>query len=551
MQTEECEMNDSRHELVKMRQDGLPIVSHFIDEMGVLSILQSGLGNDRHAKAIVTLVKNLLVKSTALYGIDEWAREFEPRFVDLPEVTDDTLGRALDKLFEIDRATLQTKIVLSALRKFTVSVEDVHVDSTSVAMFGEYKNQDKKAVQLKRGHSKDHRPDLKQIVYNLVVSSDNAFPVHFKTWDGNTTDDTTHIYTWRELRALFQRSDFIYVADSKLCTSNNMETIDKEKGRFITIMPRTRAEYLKFCEDVETSSVRWKELCEVPYSRKKNERDRIQTVEGIYQLREGFKVLWYRSSRKSARDEQSREERIAEAISRVELLCDEKRRGPKTSTGLLKSTERILSKYKVKQFINVKVETKEQEEFKQQKRGPRTEDGVYKRVVKKSHRVRVQLDHNAVNAAKAMDGIFPLVTNTNLDPKDVLKKYKYQPRLEKRHAMLKGPLEVAPVFLKKNTRIEAYFFVAFLAQLTASVIERELRVAMQKNNIESLPLLPENRGTTTPTHEQLMRVFEHRQYHQLYENKKLTRSFCEPLTEIQLKALTLLKIPMAHYKPDE
>ena len=71
-----------------------------------------------------------------------------------------------------------------------------------------------------------------------------------------------------------------------------------------------------------------------------------------------------------------------------------------------------------------------------------------------------------------MDGIFPLVTNTQLDACTVLKSYKYQPKLEKRHALLKSGLRVAPIFLKKNDRIEALMFVYFLAQLMCSLLER-------------------------------------------------------------------------------
>jgi hypothetical protein len=56
-------------------------------------------------------------------------------------------------------------------------------------MPGAYDGQNAKAVQLKRGHSKQHRPDLKQLVYSLCVTRDGAVPVHFKAYDGNQTDD--------------------------------------------------------------------------------------------------------------------------------------------------------------------------------------------------------------------------------------------------------------------------------------------------------------------------------------------------------------------------
>jgi len=92
------------------------------------------------------------------------------------------------------------------------------------------------------GHSKDHRPDLKQLVLILTVSSDGAVPLAHRVADGNTNDDTTHIDTWDGLVALTGRPDFLYVADSKLCTREQMSHIDRRGGRFVTVLPRTRKE---------------------------------------------------------------------------------------------------------------------------------------------------------------------------------------------------------------------------------------------------------------------------------------------------------------------
>jgi transposase len=82
-----------------------------------------------------------------------------------------------------------------------------------------------------------------------------------------------------------------------------------------------------------------------------------------------------------------------------------------------------------------------------------------------------------------MDGIFPLSTNADLDASAVLRAYKYQPTLEKRHALLKSGLQVAPIFLKKNQRIEALMFVYSLAQLVCALIEPQLRNTMRERGV--------------------------------------------------------------------
>ena len=92
------------------------------------------------------------------------------------------------------------------------------------------------------GHSKDHRPDLKQLVWILTVSADGSVPMAYRLADGNTSDDPTHIPTWDGLVKVLGRRDFLYVADSKLCSGTAMRHIDGQGGRFVTVLPRTRGE---------------------------------------------------------------------------------------------------------------------------------------------------------------------------------------------------------------------------------------------------------------------------------------------------------------------
>src|SRR5271169_5849712 len=139
-------------------------------------------------------------------------------------------------------------MVLAVMNGFDLKMEQIHNDTTSVMVRGAYNGQNAKAVQLKRGHSKERRPDLKQLVYSLCVTADGAVPVHFKAYDGNQTDDGIHLETWNRLRTLLQHPRFIYVADCKLCTEKNLRTIDAERGFFVTIVPKTRSEVATFSD---------------------------------------------------------------------------------------------------------------------------------------------------------------------------------------------------------------------------------------------------------------------------------------------------------------
>jgi transposase len=85
-------------------------------------------------------------------------------------------------------------------------------------------------------------PDLKQLLLILTMSADGNVPVAFRCTDGNASDSRTHIETWNALRSVAGRADFLYVADSKLRSRENMDYIDRAGGRFVTVLPRTRLE---------------------------------------------------------------------------------------------------------------------------------------------------------------------------------------------------------------------------------------------------------------------------------------------------------------------
>jgi hypothetical protein len=89
----------------------------------------------------------------------------------------------------------------------------------------------------------------------------------------------------------------------------------------------------------------------------------------------------------------------------------------------------------------------------------------------------------------------------------VLEAHKEQPKIEKRFEQTKTVHEIAPVFLKNEDRVEAFFFLYFIALLVQALIERELRNAMAERGIEELPLYPEERKCRRPTTEQVFRLF--------------------------------------------
>ena len=138
-----------------LRVGALPILNRFIERMGLEEELIAALKNPGYTDALLALVKNILVERNALYAVGEWAALYDGGLVAQGKIGDDKLGRALDRLFAADRATLQTRIVLAVMNGFDLKMEQIHNDTTSVMVRGAYDGQNAKAVQLKRGHSKE------------------------------------------------------------------------------------------------------------------------------------------------------------------------------------------------------------------------------------------------------------------------------------------------------------------------------------------------------------------------------------------------------------
>ena len=204
---------DDPFELDSIELGALPIVCSFLARMRVEDLLERHLGEPDArchldpALAIGLLVRNLCVSHRPLYRLGEWAAPFDPALLGLmPEqvaaLGDDQVGRALDRLFASDRATLLTELVLGVIAEFDVDCSQLHNDSTSITLHGAYRDADgyvsagKATVTPAHGHNKDHRPDLKQLLWILTVSADGALPLVHRLEDGNLTDDQTHIATW-------------------------------------------------------------------------------------------------------------------------------------------------------------------------------------------------------------------------------------------------------------------------------------------------------------------------------------------------------------------
>jgi transposase len=545
-----------------------PLVEPLIERLRLREFLQQAFSAPEPRiklaplDSALVLVRNFTLCRHPLYEVPEWVRGRVPTQLGLePEqvglINDDRLGRTLDKLFLADRRSIVTRLIVSMAKTFGLDLQRLHNDSTSITFSGVYsarppRKDGRRCVRITHGHNKDHRPDLKQLVWSLTVTRDGAVPVHYNVFDGNVTDDQTHIEIWKALREVVGGPDFVYVADAKLCTRENMGFIHGQGGRFITVLPRSRKEDARFKRSLLDHAPDWQLIWERPALRRTSDPpERFEAVEDPEPSAEGYRIVWYRSSEKWRRDERVRENAVHEARWALHRLAERVGRGKlKTREQVQQAVEKILEDSAARAWVQVELLPRERHTYKQGAPGRPGKNTHYVRQTIVVYQPVTTLDTQSIEASSATDGIFPLITNSpadQLSPLDLLTTYKYQAFVEKRHEQLKTAAEVVPVNYKTPERIEAFLFLYFTATILHALLERQVREAMRARGIRSIPLYPEERACRAPTADKLLGLFENLRRHRLFHNAQPVKTFWDELTDVQRLVLDLLGISTAAY----
>jgi transposase len=536
--------------------DVLPMIKYYIADLGLYKLFDKYVPNEKSfeiapAQVLCMMIMNIVVAAKPLYKIDEWCMEYlDGKAEDNKEAAkynDDRLGRCLDVLYQADRHGMMTEASISAIEVHELETERIHNDSTTISFAGAYDHQNPDAVKLTFGHNKDNRPDYKQIVYGLNITEDGHVPISYQAFDGNQADVTTHIPNWDNLREFLATEDFYYIADSKLCSVDNMHHIEVNGGTFITIMPKNRKEVSEFRERLQQGEeIEWQPAFSKEHSRKKGELITYKTY-AEERSWEGYSIVWVHSSSKEKQDNHTRERRVSKAEENLKNL----------ESGInqyylktRKQIEKAISTACKGAGDLICVEIIEEKTTQRVKNGPGRPgpNSKYKDRVDITYHLQWYRDEEAIKRASKTDGIFPLITNANAPAAEILQAYKKQPFLEKRFYTKKSTLEVAPVFLKKNERIEAMMFLYFIALMIVSLIERNIRKQMVEKQVESLPILPAGMITKTPTWKNIRYFFRHIHLALITKGERVLHSAVKGVTELHRLLLELLKVPPSVYQ---
>lgn len=496
--------------------DHLGIVAGLIDEIGIVRIINEKLGIDSREKiAAGIMVKAILINglgfvSRPLYLFNQF---FDDKAIEIllgenvesNHLNDDKIGRVMDNLYRHGLNNLFIEIVLSVIKKFKIDTKYSHLDATSFHLHGEYKNGEinkkeeeitrERPIFITKGYSRDHRPDLKQCVLDLITSSDGDIPLLMRAGDGNEADKAV----FGKILAEFKKQivfDSIMVCDSALYTQENLKLIEHLK--WISRVPMTIKKAQELVQSVNTEEmeeIKKIEDIEDMDTEEREKREKIYRDLQGYKWKEeivnygGIQQIWLvvESQKRKDSDLKKLDKNLKKEKVRVEKLLKELKQEnfetPEQARYKLKGINKKLKLFAIKEVKIIESKSKDNKTIYKM-------EGVDQ---EKSLEIEIR---------KKEAGRFILATNLvndeeKLKPSEIITTYKNQQSCERGFRFLKDPLFFADSFFVENPeRIETMLFLMSLCLLVYNLGQRELRNSLKrikigiKNQLGKLTLSP-------------------------------------------------------------
>ena len=239
--------------------DHLGLVAGMFDELGIGDVLDQATHQNPEMRdltvgeAVKAMVLNGLgFVNHALYLVPHFfqnkptSRLISPR-VTPTQLNDDALGRALDTLYDYGVTELYSLIAATAAQRLGLASRFAHLDSTSFHVDGRYNSDEEPeehVIHITRGYSRDQRPDLNQVMLDLVVEHQAGIPVLMKPLSGNSSDvhDFGQIITDHMTQLQITYGTTCLVADSALYSAENLQKLAETRTKWITRVPATLSE---------------------------------------------------------------------------------------------------------------------------------------------------------------------------------------------------------------------------------------------------------------------------------------------------------------------
>jgi transposase len=471
----------------------LGIVAGLVDEIGIVDILNQRLGIDPREKVSTgVIVKAMILNglgfvSAPLYLFGQFfqgkaTEKLLGEGVKPKHLNDDRLGNVMDELSTAGLSELFLEIGLAAANKFELKRETAHLDSTSFHVDGAYENAEPGAIEVTYGYSRDHRPDLKQFMMNLICVGDGDIPVLMEIASGNQSDKVRFAQLFQDFKQQWT-FEGLCVADGALYSADNLMAMTGL--RWLTRVPLSiKAAAILVDEVVElTPSVIKGYSLKESISEYAGIEQRWILVESEQRRNADLKQL-----AKKIEQYQQKYQQEFHTLSCQEFAC---------AADAINAANKLSKIMKWHQLWEL--ETVEKSHY--DKAGKPTKDAVPTRISYHVTGAVIPID-TEIAAQRVRCGRFILATNVldslQLSASDALREYKAQQGVERGFRFLKDPLFfTSSVFLKSPKRIAALGMIMALCLLVYNLGQRQLRQALAQSDAT----IPNQLGqpTATPT----------------------------------------------------
>lgn len=471
--------------------DHLGIVSGMIDELGIVEAINNHLQIDGKERQVSL---GVLCKALILNGLGFTQRTlymvstfFEDKPIEVllgkgiepSQLNDTSLGRCLDAIHRYGCTTLYANVAAQICQRLGLEPKTGHLDSTDFHVEGVYNSKEvavnEHVIHLRPGYSRDHRPDLNQVVLNLIVENQAGIALHMEGLDGHTSDKTAFNKTIREHIGQLQAVSKIeyVVMDSAGYTEKTISDCGQQT-KWISRVPET----LKECQRAIAGRYEnWENI--LPghkFVRVKSEYGGVEQ-RWLMIFSEDRYEREKETLKKNYVNRSEQEYREFEKLSRAEFGCQKD--AEKAVEGFVK---------KCKYISLQEIEYKEREVYEKQGRPRKGATGVGKRyqIEAKVFCERAKFEEKAESKGK-----FIVATNEldeeQLTDQEMIQNYKGQAKVERGFRFLKDPqFRAATLFVKKPERVEALLFIMTLCLSVYAAIEYRVREKLEAEE-ETLP----------------------------------------------------------------
>jgi transposase len=521
--------------------DHLGIVAGVCKEIDLVNTIDSIIGVNNLQKvttgeAVMAMVINALgFVSKPLYMFTEFMEKKPVKLLfenglEPEDFNDDTLGRALDRVFENGTTKIFMKVSFNALKQIGVKRNYFHLDTTSISVHGEYENSEENMIpiEITHGKSKDGRDDLKQYIISLITVSESDLPVWIDALSGNTSDKTHFREVVKEYSSMLKENDeeAYFIMDSAMYSDKNVREMSG-LIKWISRVPESMmlAKDLLIKTDKENMEDMKKYDLEGYYT--KSFSRTYANVEQKWVLI--FSEKGYERENKTLNKNISKEEvKVRKQVwhfGNDEFACKD---------DALKALKEKEKKWKYHRVDGYNIINKR----KTGRRGrpkKNSEDGNVVYQIKPTFKK----DREAIEKDRKRKGKFIIATNAiHLDPDGILREYLGQQGVERGFRFIKDPLFFTDsTFLKKPQRIVSLVMIMGLGLLVYSLAQSKLRMVLK----DMKETVPDQKGKPTdkPTMRWIFQKFEGIELLIINDSGKITQKMLN-MKPVHKKILALM-----------